>query len=170
MAEEKGIEKGMKVVCFNLGNEEYGLDVNQVLGVNPMLEITHVPKAPGFVEGVIRIREKIIPVIDLRKQFGMEKKEYSKKTRIIVAKVGGVRVGIIVDGASEVISIPAQNMEPPSPVLNHHNLLKGVGRLEKKLLLLVDLDKILSMEEVETLAEVHKKVEPKRRKEKTHAK
>lgn len=168
--QEEEAAKEMKVVCFNLGGEEYGLDVTQVLGVNPMLEIIHVPKAPDFVEGVIRIREKIIPVIDLRKQFEMEKKEYSKKTRIIVAKVGGVRVGIIVDGASGVIGIPAQNMEPPSPVLNHHNLLKAVGRLEKKLLLLLDLDKILSIEEVETLAEVHKKAEPKRRKEKTHAK
>lgn len=156
----------MKVVCFNLASEEYGLDVTQVLGVNPIIEITHVPKAPEFVEGVIRIRGKVIPVIDLRKRLGMEKKEYGKKSRIIIAKVSGVRAGIIVDGASSVINIPTQNVEPPSEVLNHANLLKGVGNLEKKLLLLLDLDKILSPEETETLAGVHEKVKPKKTKKK----
>lgn len=149
-------EKDLKVVCFNLENEEYGVDVSQVLGVNPMIEITRVPKAPDFVEGVIRIREKVIPVIDLRKRFGMEKIEPGKKSRIIIVKVRGVRSGVIVDGASGVIGISGENIEPPSPILNHASFLKGVGKLEKRLVLLLDLDKIFSAEEAEGLAEVHK--------------
>lgn len=158
MVEEKVVEKEIKVVCFNLANEEFGLDVSRVLGVNPMMEIYHVPKAPDFVEGVIRIRERVIPVIDLRKRLGMETIKYSRKARIVIAKVSGVRLGIIVDGISSVIDIPTQNVEPPSDVLDHASLLKGVGKLEKRLLLLLDLDKILEAEEVQTLAEVHKEV------------
>lgn len=161
MTEEKVVEKEKKVVCFNLANEEFGLEVNQILGVNPMIEITHVPKAPDFVEGVVRIRGKVIPVIDLRKRLGMEKKEYSKKSRIIIVKVGQVRMGIIVDSVSNVIDIPNENIEPPSEVLNHANILKGVGKLEKRLLLLLDLEKIISREETENLADIHKEAEPK---------
>lgn len=155
---EEIVTKEMKVICFNLANEEFGLDVSQVLGVNPMMEIYHVPKAPDFVEGVVRIRNKVIPVIDLRKRLGIEKREHSKKSRIIIAKLSGVRAGIIVDGVSSVIDIPSQNVEPPSSVLDHASLLKGVGKLEKRLLLLLDLDKILETEEAQILGEVHKEV------------
>lgn len=155
---EEVAAKEMKAVCFNLGNEEFGLDVTQVLGVNPMMEIIHVPKAPDFVEGVIRIRERVIPVIDLRKRLGMETIKYSRKKRIVIAKVGGVRLGIVVDGVSSVIDIPTQNVEPPSDVLDHASLLKGVGKLEERLLLLLDLEKIISREETESLADIHKEI------------
>lgn len=149
----------MKAVCFNAGHEEFGLDVNQVLGINPMLEIMRVPRTPHFVEGVIRIKGKVIPVIDLRKRLGIEKRENRMSSRIVIAKVSGVRTGMIVDGVSGVIDIPAKNLEPPSKVINHTSVLKAVGNLEKRILLLLDMDKLLSRGEAKTLAGVHKLVE-----------
>lgn len=178
MTEEKAAEKEMKVVCFNLADDEFGLAVDQVLGVNPMMEIYHVPKALNFIEGVIRIRDKVIPVIDLRKRLGISavlpagqasakgagKLQEIQKKRIIIAKVSQVRLGVIVDGVSSVISIPAGNIEPPASVLEHACVLKAVGKLENRLLLLLDLDKILSQEEVKTLIKVPKKIKPKKEK------
>ena len=156
--------KEIKVLSFELGGEAYGLAVHQVLGVNPMLPIVPIPQAPNFVEGVVRIRDQVIPVIDLRKRFGLAGKPSEKKPRLIVAKVRDIRVALLVDGVLRVTALAAGNIDPPSPVLDHASLLKGVAKLEQGILLLLDLDKILSAEEVQTLAEVPEKVKPKKKK------
>lgn len=150
-------EKEVNFVCFNLAGEEYGLDLKQVLGVNRIMEISILPQGPDFIEGTINIRGKIIPVIDLRKRLGMDKKEYTKRSRIIISKLSGVRVGIIVDEVSKVLGIPTQMIEPPSSAQNQGRFLKGVGNLGKGLLLLLDLDKILSKKEIDDLIDLPQK-------------
>jgi purine-binding chemotaxis protein CheW len=161
MISEKKTHTELKVLLFHLLDELYGLDVSQVLGVNPMVEISRVPQAPHFVEGVIRIRGKIIPIIDLRKRFGMEGKDrdqngYDKSTKVIIVTSGGILTGLIVDGVSKVITIPSQMIEPISPAFHHADFLKGVGKLEKQLLLFLDLEKLLSDKEMKTMARLPK--------------
>jgi len=144
----------IKIVCFNLADEEYGLDVSCVLGVNPLIEIIRVPRAPDFVDGIIRIRGKVIPVIDIKKRFGIEIKERSKKSRIIIINAGGLKAGIVVDGVSGIVSLPEGNIELPSALLSRASFLKGVGKIEERSLLLLDPDKLLSQEEVTGLGQI----------------
>src|SRR5579872_7625060 len=101
----------VQVVSFQLGSEEYGVDISQVQEIIRMVEITHVPRAPHFMEGVINLRGQLIPIIDLRTRFGMPRIEATKDTRIIVTEIGSKRVGIVVDSVSEVINIPIENVE-----------------------------------------------------------
>ena len=149
---EKTIEKEKRFVCFNLLDEEYGLDVSHVLGINPMVEVVRVPKVPDFVEGIMRIRGTVLPVIDLRKRFGLPGNGHDGKSRIMVVRASGVLTGLIVDGVSKVIGIPVENIEPPSPVLKQAKFLSGVGRLDNGLLLILDANRILSTKEVRSLA------------------
>jgi purine-binding chemotaxis protein CheW len=121
-----------------------------------MQEITNVPNAPNFVEGVINLRGRVIPIVDLRKRFGLEAKEHSKATRIIVVMIDQVTVGLIVDEVSEVLRIPEDTVEPPPPIVAgiEADYIKGVGKLEDRLLILLDLNKILSQEERSSLQNV----------------
>jgi purine-binding chemotaxis protein CheW len=159
MLSAKKTNKEIKVLLFYLLDEQYGLDVSQVLGVNPMVEISRVPRAPHFVEGVIRIRGKIIPIIDLRKRFGMDRNDSdqndsNKSSKVIVVKSGGILTGLIVDGVSKVITISSQLIEPISPAFHHADFLKGVGKLEKQLLFFLDLEKLLSDKEMKTMVQL----------------
>src|SRR5579872_5455261 len=101
----------VQVVSFRLGNEEYGVDISQVQEIIRMVEITHVPRAPRFMEGVINLRGQLIPIIDLRTRFGMPRTDHTKSKRIVVTEIGSKRVGIVVDSVSEVINIPIENVE-----------------------------------------------------------
>jgi CheY-like chemotaxis protein/chemotaxis signal transduction protein len=116
-----------------------------------VIEINRVPRVPDFVEGVMRIRGKVIPVIDLRTRLGLEKREYDKKSRIIVVRTGDALAGIVVDHVSKVIRVPERELEPPSPTLRQFDVLRSVGKLDSGLLFLLDADKILQDEETRTL-------------------
>jgi purine-binding chemotaxis protein CheW len=139
----------LQLVSFNIGNEEFGVDILYVQEINRMLQITKVPNAPDFVEGVINLRGRVIPVIDLRCKLGMPKKEADKNTRIIVIEVKGITVGFIVDAVKEVLRIPAEITEAPPALVSGINseFIKAVGKLEDRLLILIDLERILSTEE-----------------------
>lgn len=150
------MDEEIKVVCFNLSDEEYALNVDHVLGVNPVMKITRVPGVPDFVEGVIKIKGHVIPLIDLRRRFGMEGLERGKKSRIIITRTGEMRIGIIVDNVTGVISAGLQQIEPPSGILNRAKFLKGVVNIGGRLLLMLDMDKLISQEENRTLADIHK--------------
>ncbi|MFW6005742.1 MAG: chemotaxis protein CheW, partial [Desulfonatronovibrionaceae bacterium] len=121
-----------------------------------MLDITRVPKAPDFVEGVINLRGKVIPIIDLRKRFGLDSKSHDKNTRIVVIEINKMIVGFVVDSVSEVLRIPADTVEPPPPVVAglDSEYISGVGKLEDRLLILLDLDRLLSREEKHVLSQV----------------
>jgi purine-binding chemotaxis protein CheW len=117
------------------------------------MEITKVPRAPEFVEGVINLRGKVIPIIDLRRRFGLDSKKHDKHTRIIVIEINNMIVGFIVDSVSEVLRIPAGTVEPPPPVVAgmESDYISGVGKLQDRLLILLDLDRLLSHEDMSAL-------------------
>ena len=147
----------LQLVTFRIGEEEFGVDILRVQEIIRIMEITRVPKAPDFVEGVINLRGKVIPIIDLRKRFGLEVKEHDKHTRIIVIEMNNMIVGFVVDAVSEVLRIPADTVEPPPPAVMggiDSEYISGVGKLEDRLLILLDLDKLLSQEEQAELGQV----------------
>jgi purine-binding chemotaxis protein CheW len=143
----------LQLVSFIIGNEEFAVDILYVQEINRMIQITKVPNAPDFVDGVINLRGRVIPVIDLRCKLGMTKKEQDKNTRIIVVEVGGKTVGFIVDAVNEVLRIPKNITEPPPELVSGVNaeFIKAVGKLEDRLLILLDLEKILSASQKEQL-------------------
>ena len=147
----------LQLVTFRIGEEEFGVDILRVQEIIRIMEITRVPKAPDFVEGVINLRGKVIPIIDLRKRFGLEVKEHDKHTRIIVIEMNNMIVGFVVDAVSEVLRIPADTVEPPPPAVMggiDSEYISGVGKLEDRLLILLDLDKLLSQEEQAELGQL----------------
>ncbi|MCH7887135.1 MAG: purine-binding chemotaxis protein CheW [Candidatus Marinimicrobia bacterium] len=145
----------LQLVGFQLGNEEYGIDILKVQEINRVTDITKIPQSPDFVEGVINLRGNIIPIIDLRKRFHMPEREHDRQTRIVVGEIDDRTVGFIVDAVSEVIRLPLNTVEPPPPIVSggKAEYIKGVGKLEDRLLMLLDIDKILTGSEKENLFE-----------------
>ncbi len=136
----------LQLVSFKIGEEEFGVDILKVQEINRMLEVTRVPNAPAHVEGVINLRGKVIPVVDLRKRLGMPAREHDKNTRIIVMELDGHVVGFVVDAVQEVLRIPRSVTEPPPSVASADNsdYITAVGKLEDRLLTLLDLGKVLT--------------------------
>jgi len=149
-------EELLQLVSFNIGEEEFGVDILKVQEINRMLEVTRVPNAPEYVDGVINLRGKVIPIIDLRRRFGMDRKEHDKNTRIVVVELCGKVVGFVVDAVSEVLRIPKSVTEPPPPIVAGINAsyITAVGKLEDRLLILLDLDEVLSEGERKNLKNV----------------
>ncbi|OLN24801.1 Positive regulator of CheA protein activity (CheW) [Desulfovibrio sp. DV] len=143
----------LQLVTFSIGEEEFGVDILSVQEIIRMMDITKVPRAPDFVEGVINLRGKVIPIIDLRRRFGLATRDHDKHTRIIVIEINNMIVGFVVDSVSEVLRIPASTVEPPPPVVSglESEYISGVGKLEDRLLILLDLNKLLSGEERDML-------------------
>lgn len=143
----------LQLVSFRLGKEEFAVDILKIQEINRLVEITRVPKSPMFVEGVINLRGKVIPVIDLRKKLALSNEERNDETRIVVMDIRKRIVGLIVDSVSEVLRAPARSVEPPPPMLGgiDSEYIKGVCKLEDRLLILLDVNKLLSMEEAEML-------------------
>jgi len=139
----------VQVVSFQLGSEEYGVDISQVQEIIRMVEITHVPRAPHFMEGVINLRGQLIPIIDLRTRFGMQRAEHTKSTRIVVTEIGSKRVGIVVDSVSEVLNIPLEQVEPAPDMIAGvgTEYIQGVGKVGDRLVILLDLTMVMSGEE-----------------------
>jgi len=147
----------LQLVTFKIGEEEFGVDILRVQEIIRIMEITRVPKAPHFVEGVINLRGRVIPIIDLRKRFGLTAREHDKDTRIIVIEINKMIVGFVVDAVHEVLRIPADTVEPPPPAVMggvDSEYIKGVGKLDDRLLILLDLDRLLSQEEQMELEQV----------------
>lgn len=153
---QKKDDELLQLVTFSIGEEEFGVDILKVQEIIRTMEITKVPRAQEFVEGVINLRGKVIPIIDLRRRFGFSSKEHDKHTRIIVIEINNMIVGFVVDSVSEVLRIPAATVEPPPPVVAgvESEYISGVGKLQDRLLILLDLDKLLSSEDMEALAQV----------------
>jgi len=139
----------LQLVTFNIGEEEFGIDILKVQEIIRTMAITKVPNSPPHVEGVIDLRGKVIPVIDLRSRFDLEYRPHDNQTRIIVLEIHRMIVGFVVDGVSEVLRIQSNTVEPPPPVVAgvESEYIKGVGKLlDDRLLILLDLDKLVSME------------------------
>ncbi len=152
-------DKAGKYLTFKLGAEEFGLEILKVQEIIKMMDITKVPRTPEFVRGVINLRGKVIPVVDLRLKFGMDSKETTDKTCVIVAQVarGQTRItmGTIVDEVSEVLDINAEQIEP-APEFGASvdtAFILGMGKVAKRVVMLLDVDKVLAGNEI--LAMVH---------------
>lgn len=153
MPEDRSLEKTIHVVVFRLGREEFGVRIDQVKEIIELKHITRMPKAPSFIEGVINLRGEVIAVIDLAKQFDLSSaSERGEETRIIVIDVDDNVVGMIVDAVPEVLRIPVENIEP-TPALIESKIdtryIEGIGKLEERLFVLLNLSKVLSPEEIE---------------------
>ncbi|WP_153726602.1 chemotaxis protein CheW [Heliorestis convoluta] len=146
--EKADIYDESQLVAFMLDGEEYAVNIHYVQEINRLLTITRVPKAPFYVEGVINLRGNVVPVIDLRKRFSLPPRETTDRTRIIIVKVKDITVGVIVDGVSEVISLPNDNIEPPPGLQSSldQDYIYGVGKIEERLLILINIEKILAIE------------------------
>ena len=138
-----------QLISFSVGEEEYGLELLQVKEVIRMRKITWLPHAPRCVKGIFNLRGDVIPVMDLRERFGLPSIELTETTRVIVVEVAGRLVGLVVDSASQVVRLPADQFDPPPPVMGKGagDLISGVGRMEDTLIILIKVDGLLSMEE-----------------------
>lgn len=136
-------------VVFQLSKETYGVNIGQVSEIITMQQITKVPHTIEFIEGIINLRGRVIPVVDLRKRFGLAYDEITRNTRIVVIEIGGNTLGMIVDGVSEVLRIASDTVEAPPPAITSvdADYLEGVAKLEDRLIILLNLEKVLSKQE-----------------------
>ena len=140
-----------QLVIFSLAEESYGVDIGTVSEIIRLQEITRVPRTPTFVEGVINLRGKVIPVVNLRTIFYLPAAEQTRESRIVVVDLGGQQTGIMVDAVTEVLRIAAESVEPPSSVITgaDSDYLLGIAKVEGKMITLLDLEKVLSPEQAE---------------------
>ena len=139
----------IQLVSFHLADETFGVAITKVREIILMCDITRVPQTPHYVEGLINLRSNVLPVIDLRGLFGLPESEQTHDKRIMVMQVGNQTVGIIVDGVDEVLRISQDQIAPPPPTVAGlgNEYLNGLVKLDKQLLILLDIDKILGQEE-----------------------
>lgn len=144
----------LQLVVFNIGKEEFGVEITRVQEIIRMASITGIPQAPDYIRGIINLRGRIIVVLNLNVIMGMETKEQDENTRIIVANIDETVMGFIVDSVSEVIRLPEKNVEPAPAVIAGRigtEYVMGVGKMEDRLLILLDLDKVLSANELHSV-------------------
>ena len=148
-----------QLVSFRIGNEEYGVDIMQVQEIIRPTTITRVPRAPVFIEGVIDLRGKVLPIVDMRKRVLIDEKDRDDQTRIVVVDIDEMVVGLIVDSVSEVLRVDNHKIEPPPKIIAgiEAQFLKGVIRLDNRLIIFLDLNRILSAEEISRLSKVEAK-------------
>ncbi len=149
-------ENNKKVIVFQLVDEEYAVSVEQVGSIERLEKITRVPRTASFVKGVINLRGVVTPIIDLRNRFGMEEDPHTESTRIIIIQLEEMEVGLIVDAANDVIDIPIDRIESAPEVVGSVNVdyIEGVAKLADRLLLLLDIQKVLTSEDIEHLKQV----------------
>jgi purine-binding chemotaxis protein CheW len=138
-----------QVVVFDIGGEQYGVEIGRVQEIIRPPAITTVPRAPEYVEGVINLRGRVIPVINLRRRFGLPQVERGRSSRIVVLEIAGQTVGAAVDGVSEVLRVPRAAVEQPGATLTGPQTahLRGIAKLEDRLIILLDLDRIIDSAE-----------------------
>ncbi len=135
-----------QLVVFNLGSEAYGVDISAVREIIRMQDITKVPRTPDFIEGVINLRGRVVPVVDLRKRFNLPSAQQSKDSRVVVVDIGAQDLGMIVDSVTEVLRVHDDAVEPLSDVITTSgpDYILGIAKLEKRLVILLDLQQVLS--------------------------
>ena len=147
MDEHQDTGSEMQLVVFDLASEYYGVDIGDVREIIRMQAVTRVPGAPPFVEGIINLRGQVIPVVDLRKRLDLAVNEQTADSRIVWVTINEQDVGVIVDAVTEVLRIPVSSIEPPSSMVSNVNsdYLRGIAKLESRLIILLDLGKVLTM-------------------------
>jgi len=152
MENSEDTQKG-RFLTFSVGREAYGIEIKFVTEIIGIQDITEVPELPNYVRGIINLRGKIIPVIDVRLRFKKEPKEYNDRTCIVVIDIKETSVGLIVDNVAEVINIDDSNIVPPPDIKTgfHNRYVRGIGKVGNEVKLLLDCDKLLNDDELEGL-------------------
>jgi purine-binding chemotaxis protein CheW len=143
----------LQLVTFNIGSEEFGVDILNIQGKNRMVEVNKIPNAPDFIEGIINLRGKLIPLVSLRRRLRMGEKQFDNHTRFIVVEIDNSIIGFIVDNVCEVLRINKNVTEPPPVMISgiDRQFITAVGKLKDRLLLLLDIEKVLSGSEKEEI-------------------
>jgi len=152
VATKKEVNDG-KVLTFVLGEEEYGIEILKVREILGLLDITTVPQTPDYMKGVFNLRGKVIPVIDLRLKFSMQEEEHTQETCVIVVEVNNMQIGVIVDSVSEVVDIGSGDIEetPDFGQGIDTDFIMGLGKVNEKIIILLDIERVLTSEELETV-------------------
>lgn len=155
MEMEEDTQKG-RFLTFSLGEESYGIEIKYVIEIIGIQKITQIPDLPEYVKGIINLRGKIIPVMDVRLRFKKEPREYNDRTCVIVVDVRDVSIGLIIDTVSEVLTIPEEDIvEPPQMNKGYNNkYIKNIGKVGDDVKLLLDCEKMLTDEEINSLSEI----------------
>ncbi|MGG5252928.1 chemotaxis protein CheW [Neobacillus sp. SM06] len=140
----------LKIIVFQLKEKEYAIPVEQVRSIEKVQHITRVPGVSSYIKGVINLRGLVTPIVDLRNRFGLEESDYSDHTRIIIAVIGDVEVGLVVDAANDVLDISRDAIEPPPEIVGgkEAEYINGVVKIEKRLLILLDLEKVMNIDQI----------------------
>ena len=143
-------------LTFVSGNEEYGIEILRVREIIGVMDITTVPQTPDYMKGVINLRGKVIPVIDLRLKFSMQEEKYTQETCVIVVEVNNTHIGIIVDSVSEVVDISSSEIEetPPFGQGIDTSFMTGMGKVKEKIIILLNIETVLSSEELELVKQI----------------
>ncbi len=151
----------LQLVTFTLGSEEYAVDILKVQEINRMTEVAKVPNAPSYVEGVINLRGRVIPVVSLRGRFGMPDKDSDEQSRIMIMDIQGITIGLVVDAVSEVLRIPTNTVDPTPNMATAMSteFITGIAKLEDRLIILLDLDKLIEKQESTAMLEATKAIE-----------
>jgi purine-binding chemotaxis protein CheW len=144
-----------QLVVFELNDEAYGVDVRHVQSIIPLQPINVVPNAPAFIEGVINLRGAVTPVIDLRTRFNLPLPATARKSVIVIVELAGLHLGLVVDKVTDVTKIPKSEIEPPSPLLTSVDTayLRGIGKFKERLVILLDLGRVFSLDEQMALSQ-----------------
>jgi purine-binding chemotaxis protein CheW len=147
--DQSTFDEELQLVSFHIGDEEFAVDILNIQGINRMVEVTKVPNAPEYVEGIINLRGSVIPILDLRRRLGMPARDYDKDTRFIVVEIHNKVLGFIVDSVNEVLRINSNITEPPPPMVSgiDSEFITAVGKLDDRLLILLNIEKVLSKEQ-----------------------
>ncbi|MCL0047158.1 chemotaxis protein CheW [Thermodesulfovibrionales bacterium] len=146
----------LQLVTFTLDKEEYAVDILKVQEINRMTEITRVPNSPPQMEGVINLRGKVIPVVNLRKRFGLTPKDNDEHSRIMIMDIQGITIGFVMDSVSEVLRVPSSIVEPTPPMATNISteFIKGIAKMEERLIIILDMDKLIGKEETASIEAV----------------
>lgn len=156
MTEREKTTSEVQMVAFKLENEEFAVDIHKVREVLKMTRVTPLPQAAHFLEGVINLRGEVIPVVDLRKRFELPVGKRDEQTRIIIVEILDSKVGLIVDSVTEVLRFSSDAIQPPPTRIagTRTDLIEGVGKIDDRLLIILNLEKILTTEEKIALEEI----------------
>lgn len=142
----KIIEKGYRYLTFELDKEHYGVNIEYVIEIIGIQDITHLPGMPKYVKGLLNLRGKIIPIIDAREKFGKEKKEYNDRTCVVVLEINNIMVGLVVDTISDAITIKESEIEesPNIGKIKANKYIKQIAKVDNKVKLLIDCEKLIN--------------------------
>jgi len=153
----------MNLISFTLCEKEYAIEISAVREVRRVRNITPVPRSMESVAGVISLRGKVVPIIDTKKKLGLATAEKTSLNRVLITEVGGHTIGLVVDSIIGVLKIDESAIEPPDELLKKADYLVGVGKVDKRLILIIDMKRLLSGEDKTGITELHKKVEIRKR-------